>query len=110
MPGPPPQPINLRVLRGNPGKRAFRRGLEPERPAEPPEALAFLVGHACDEWYRIAGGLHQLGLLTALDVMPLAAYCQAYATWRAAEELLAQMAARDPVTSGPLVKSPPGDP
>jgi phage terminase small subunit len=37
--------------------------------------------------------------------MPLASYCIAYARWREAEELLAQMAARDPVTSGLLVKS-----
>jgi phage terminase small subunit len=58
----------LRLLRGNPGKRAFRRGLGPQRPPEPPEPPAFLVGYSCDEWYRVAPGLHQLGLLTALDV------------------------------------------
>jgi P27 family predicted phage terminase small subunit len=109
MPGPPPQPIALRILKGNPGKRPFQRGLEPERPPAPPEPPPFLIGYACDEWYRVAGGLHRLGLLTALDVMPLASYCVAYARWREAEELLAQMAARDPTTSGLLVKSQLGD-
>jgi P27 family predicted phage terminase small subunit len=109
MPGPPPQPINLRILRGNPGKRPFRRGLEPERAAEPAGCPDFLVGYACDEWHRVAPGIHQLGLLSVLDVMPLASYCVACARWRAAEELLGQMPARDPVTSGLLVKSQLGD-
>jgi P27 family predicted phage terminase small subunit len=109
MPGPPPQPIPLRVLRGNPSRRAFRRGLEPERPPEPPEPPPFLVGYACDEWYRVAGGLHRLGLLTALDVMPLASYCVAYARWREAEELLARVAANDPTTHGLLIKTVEGD-
>jgi P27 family predicted phage terminase small subunit len=109
MPGPPPTPTALRILKGNPGKRPLRRGLEPERPPAPPEPPPFLIGYACDEWYRVAGGLHRLGLLTALDVMPLASYCVAYARWREAEELLAHMAARDLMTSGLLVKSQSGD-
>jgi P27 family predicted phage terminase small subunit len=108
MPGPPPQPINSRILRGNPGQTAVPARAR-ARAAGRPEAPAFLVGYACDEWYRIAGGLHRLGLLTALDVMLLASYCVAYARWREAEELLPQMAARDPVTSGLLVKSQLGD-
>jgi P27 family predicted phage terminase small subunit len=109
MPGPPPQPINLRLLRGNPGKRAFRRGLEPERPAEPPGPPAFLVGYACDEWYRVAPGLHQLGLLSQLDVAPLAAYCDAYSRWRTASEVLAKMAERDATGRALLVKNADGN-
>jgi P27 family predicted phage terminase small subunit len=85
------------------------KALEPERPAEPPYCPDFLVGHARAEWDRIAGGLHRLGLLSQLDVMPLASYCVAYARWREAEELLAEMAARDQVTSGMLVKNQSGD-
>jgi P27 family predicted phage terminase small subunit len=96
-------------LKGNPSKRPFKRGLEPERPAEPPPCPDFLRGYSCDEWHRVAPGLHQLGLLSLLDVQPLAAYCMAYHRWREAEELLAQMAARDPVTSGMLVKNQSGD-
>jgi P27 family predicted phage terminase small subunit len=100
----PPVPIPLRILRGNPGKRAFRRGLEPERPAEPPEPPPFLVGYAADEWWRVAPGLHQLGLLSVLDVGPLSAYCQAYSHWRTASETLAAMAERDGATHGLMVK------
>jgi P27 family predicted phage terminase small subunit len=109
MSGPPPTPIPLRVLRGNPGKRPFRRGLEPERPAEPPPAPSFLRGYAADEWHRVAPGLPQLRLLSQLDVMPLAAYCEAYARWREAEEALRKVAERDPTTHGLLVRSQLGD-
>jgi phage terminase small subunit len=86
MPGPRPMPIPLRVLRGNPSKRPVPRYFEPERPAEPPERPSFLTGYARAEWDRIAAGLHVLGLLTAGDVTPLAAYCTSYQRWRAAVE------------------------
>jgi P27 family predicted phage terminase small subunit len=98
------------VLRGNPSKRPLRRGFEPERPAEPLEPPSFLAGYAADEWYRVASALHPLGLLTVLDVMPLAAYCEAYARWRTASEVLARMAANDPTTRALLVKRPDGSP
>ena len=110
MPGPAPTPFPLRVLKGNPSKRPLRRGFEPERPSEPPDCPSFLVGHAADEWHRIAAGLHRFGLLTAVDVMPLAAYCVSYARWREASEALAKMAERDPVASGLLIKSADGSP
>jgi P27 family predicted phage terminase small subunit len=65
-----------------------------------PEPPPFLVGYAADEWWRVAPELHRLGLLTLVDVMPLAAYCEAYKRWRTAEELLATMAEKDAVTGG----------
>jgi P27 family predicted phage terminase small subunit len=91
MPGPPPQPTNLRILRGNPGKRPIKSEPQPERPAEPPEAPAFLVDYARDEWCRVVGELHRLKLLTILDISSLAAYCTAYARWRRAAEALAKI-------------------
>jgi P27 family predicted phage terminase small subunit len=48
-------------------------------------------------------------LLTALDVMPLAAYCIAYARWCAAEEALARLAERDQATSGLLIRTVEGN-
>jgi hypothetical protein len=44
----------------------------------------------------VAPQLHVLGLLTAIDVMVLAAYCQACGRWQQAEDALAAMAERDP--------------
>jgi phage terminase small subunit len=50
------------------------------------------------------------GLLTVLDVGPLAVYCQAYCRWREAEEVLAVMRDRDQATRGLMVKSSDGNP
>jgi P27 family predicted phage terminase small subunit len=104
MTGPPPQPTHLRLLRGNPSKRAFRPEPQPERPAEPPEAPAFLVDYARDEWYRVVGELHRLKLLTVVDTSSVAAYCTAYARWRTAAEALAKLEELNPVPAGLIIK------
>jgi P27 family predicted phage terminase small subunit len=108
--GPPPLPTDLRILRGNPGKRPInRREPQPSRSEVVPDTPDVLTGYACDEWHRVAGELHRLGLLTVLEQAPLAAYCSAYARWRTAEELLADMAKQDGVTRGLLISGPHGD-
>jgi hypothetical protein len=90
LPGPRPTPTHLRSLNGNPSHRPINRN-EPQPPIPPerPEPPHFLSPSARDEWWRIAGELHALGLLTALDVMPLAAYCAATGRFADAERLLA---------------------
>lgn len=110
MSGPPPTPLHLRVLRGNPGRRPLRAEPEPAALPEAPEPPVFLIGHAADEWHRIACELHALGVLRGVDVQLLAAYCVNYATWRNAIETLATMAASDPITHGLLVRTTDGNP
>jgi P27 family predicted phage terminase small subunit len=106
-----PTPTHLKVLRGNPGHRALPQGEpEPAVPMQVPDAPAFLQGYACDEWYRIAEELLRLKLLTIVDLQPLAAYCMAYARWRTAEEALVEMAKRDPVLSGLMLRLRNGTP
>jgi P27 family predicted phage terminase small subunit len=110
MRGPPPTPTVVRLMRGNPSRRPINRNEpQPARTEKVPDAPDFLVGYACDEWHRVAPELHLLGLLTVLDIMPLAAYCQSCARSRTAEELIAKMAAKDEATNGLLVKGPYGD-
>ena len=75
-----------------------------------PRTADFLDAYARDEYWRIAPGLHTLGLLTAADLMPFSAYCIAFSRWRTAEETLATMAAKDGVTHGLLIKSQDGNP
>jgi P27 family predicted phage terminase small subunit len=106
----PPVPFPLKVLRGNPGRRPMRREPEPAREPECPSPPRFITGYAADERHRAAPELHRLGLLTVLDVMPLAAYCTAYSRWRTAEEVLARMADADPETHALLVKAADGNP
>jgi P27 family predicted phage terminase small subunit len=107
--GTPPVPFELKVLRGNPGKRPLRRGPEFEVPAHVPEPPAFMTGYAADEWWRIAPMLYRLRLLTVVDVAALAAYCTACARWRTAAEVLATMAENDPLTGALMIKTRGGD-
>jgi P27 family predicted phage terminase small subunit len=103
-------PTHLRLLRGNPGKRPIRPEPEPQRESECPDPPPFVRGYAADEYWRVAPELHRLGLLTVVDLMPLAAYCMAYTRWRTAEEALARMAEADPVAHALLIKSADGNP
>src|SRR5215467_2147685 len=84
----PRTPTVLKVLRGNPGKRAIKAEPTPAIAAEIPEPPEFLSVHAREEWLRLSPELYRLGLLTIVDVHAFAAYCQAYARWRQAEEAL----------------------
>ena len=108
MPGPRPQPIKLKLLRGNPGTRALKGVFEPPRPSAPPSPPSFLTGYAREEWDRVAPGLFLFGLLTELDVATLGGYCEAFKRWKTAVEALDQVAALDPAMQGLLVRGSEG--
>lgn len=83
----PRKPTNLKILQGT---------YRPDRanPNEPkpdiciPDAPEFLSDRALQEWQRIAPALAEMGLLSQLDKMALAAYCSAVARlWQAEEQL-----------------------
>jgi P27 family predicted phage terminase small subunit len=104
--GRPPKPTHLKLLRGNPGKRALNKNEpKPQISADLPEPPIFLSGYGLEEWNRIGLELHRLRLLTVVDINTLAAYCEAYARWRTAEETLKRLAVSDPMTHGLLIKS-----
>jgi P27 family predicted phage terminase small subunit len=105
MRGPKPTPTHLRLLRGNPSKRPIRPEPEPEIPHDMPEPPPFLGAYGLDEWWTTGPELHRLGLLTALDLQPFAAYCQAFHHFRSATERLNEMAATDPVMAALIVKT-----
>ena len=109
MPGPRPTPTYLKLLRGNPGRRPINKNEpKPEIPAKQPSPPAWLSDYAIEEWKRVAPELWRINLLTKVDVVTFAMYCEAYARWRTAEEVLARMAANDPVWRGLIVKSKAG--
>lgn len=94
-------------MTGNPGKRPQKAAPEPKAGApKPPREL---TRDARAEWRRVAAELRGLGLLTGVDRAALAAFCQAYGRWAAAERALAAMAERDPVTGGLLIKTTNGN-
>lgn len=90
MAGRKPKPTELKVLQGNPGKRKLNTEA-PKAPAldddTPPDILD---KKAMEEWKRVIPGLRKTGVLTTVDVMCLAAYCQSYSRWYEAEKVIAK--------------------
>ena len=87
MAGRKPLPTNIKLLRGNPGKRPLNER-EPEPKAKLPRAPEHLNDEAKREWRRMAHTLYDLGLLTEIDRAALAAYCVAWGRWVEAEKNL----------------------
>ena len=85
--GPPPTPTKFRLLRDNPGKRAMNtREPTPRRSA--PRCPEWLEGEARVAWRWLITELKAMQLLTSADAHAMAAYCETYARWRAAETFL----------------------
>jgi P27 family predicted phage terminase small subunit len=86
MPGPLPTPTALRLLKGNPGKRATNKQ-EPD-PAYLSDltAPAWLPENAARVWDEIVPGLARAKLLTEVDVPLLASGCVALAQFRLAAQ------------------------
>jgi P27 family predicted phage terminase small subunit len=101
MRGRRPKPTRIKVLTGNPGKRALNMA-EPKPEPVIPDCPAELGSAARAEWNRLCQQLGDLGLLTNLDRAALAAYCGAYALWAEATEAVQKY--------GAMVKSPTGYP
>jgi phage terminase small subunit len=88
--GRKPTPTNVKLITGNPGKRP----LPVSEPRPTPRRIGppkHLNADAQVEWARICEELHALGLLTGLDRVALAAYCQAYGRWAQAERALGKI-------------------
>ena len=88
--GPPPKPMKLKALLGNPGHQSKEKlnlsQPDPTPLSTVPEPPDFLVEHAAQEWRRIAPEVCALGLLTTVDLAAMGAFCQAFGRWRMAEE------------------------
>ena len=103
--GPVPKPTALRRRDGNPGKRGYN-ALEPVPPDGLPSCPDHLGDVARDEWDRIAGVLHDMGVVTTVDRAVLAAYCQCYGRWVEAEERLRDTPLLLKTPSGYVQQSP----
>lgn len=115
-----PKPTRVKILEGNPGKRALpadepQPGVESDIPP-PPKHLSKT---AKEEWRRMSVVLHRNGLLTEIDYTALSLYCQAWGRWVDAEEILekTQMSIKTPdgviksgmtcvTTNGNIIQSP----
>lgn len=87
-------PTQLKIIRGNPGKRPLHLApVGSGRPARP----AWLTGEARAEWVRLTDELEGMGLLASADRGLMTAWCAAWAQFRAATEWLA---VNSPVAEG----------
>ena len=78
-------PTALKLLRGNPGRRPLPAN-EPKPRVMLPKPPAHLGEVEVAEWWRMGRMLVRLGIMTELDSVALAAYCQVYGRWVEASE------------------------
>jgi len=86
MKGRKPEPSALKLLRGLPGKRKLSADEPQPAPLVDLTPPAWLDPEAQAEWLRLAPMLERLGVLTETDTGALTAYCDAWATWKAATQ------------------------
>lgn len=86
--GPKPQSNVIKLLRGNPGRRAIdlSDGVQPE--VAVPDYPRHLSKEARKEWRRVTVELEDLGLISRLDRAALAIYCQTWGRLVMAEQAL----------------------
>lgn len=106
--GRKPKPTMLKIVTGNPGKRAL-----PTKEAivaiSEPTPPGFLCDDAKVEWGRVCSVLYAVGLMTELDRAALAAYCAAYGRWAQAERAINRMAAKDELNFALMIKTTGGN-
>jgi phage terminase small subunit len=64
-PGPKPEPAEIKLIKGNPGKRPIEPSPQPTPVA--PKPPSWLLPEAKKRWKELAPELEQLGLLTKAD-------------------------------------------
>jgi P27 family predicted phage terminase small subunit len=89
----------MKLLEGNPGKRKLNTK-EPKPPKIDLKCPDWLEPEAKIEWERREKQLRAMGVLTDVDEVAFAGYCQAYARWREAEEFISK--------HGSIIKTPSG--
>ncbi len=104
MPGRRPKPTKLKLLQGNPGHRPLNTN-EPEYKVEIPKPPKHLNKVALQEWKRVSKVLFEQGLLTTVDMAGLAAYCQSFSRWAAAETQLEKEGLTDTTTNGNTIQN-----
>jgi len=87
MAGRKPIPTRMKILRGNPGKRALPAN-EPRPTAGIPKMPSKLSSRARRAWRSIGPELDRMGVLTVADGTALELLCDAYAEWKDARQVV----------------------
>jgi len=88
--GRKPLPTVLHVLNGNPSKINLeeRERKEPKFSSTLPKCPEWLNTDAKKEWKRLLPDLEMSGILRQVDMAVFAGYCDNYAMWKKASELI----------------------
>jgi len=101
MPGPAPKPSALKLVAGNPGKRAVNRAEPDPDYLEDLTAPAHLPAHIAEVWDELAPKLRKARLLTTVDTFALELAATSVANHRLAiAEAGTAMIARNDETGG----------
>jgi phage terminase small subunit len=99
MKGRKPTPSPLKIIQGNPGKRAINKDepiasvVDADTPA--PDHLGTMASEC---WVHMVGLLSGSNVITELDLHGLELYCVSYENWRKAQQKVIEL--------GAIVKSP----
>jgi P27 family predicted phage terminase small subunit len=89
MAGRRPKPTHLKIVTGNPGKRAINKR-EPKPKREIPSCPAYLSDTAKVAWGRLSVLIDRMGILTEADGAALERLCDCYAEILECRELIAK--------------------
>lgn len=85
--GRPPKPTALKLIQGNPGKRALNKNAPaPDALSEVPPAPIWLDERAAAMWEHVAPWLVESRILTDTDLHNLEIFAVAYQRWREAQD------------------------
>lgn len=105
MQGRKPKPTAMKMLAGNPGKRALNHS-EPRPRAVLPRPPEHLSDEEKNKWKLVVKELHPLGLVTTIDKDALAFYCVLFVRWIKAEKMVREKGEIIKTAAGNIIQNP----
>src|SRR5688572_2686915 len=105
MQGRKPKPTALKMLAGNPGKRALNHA-EPKPRLVLPKPPEHLSDDEKLKWKIAVRELYPLGLITTIDKDALAMYCVIFVRWMKAEKIVREKGEIIKTAAGNIIQNP----
>lgn len=105
MQGRKPKPTAVKLLEGNPGKRALNHA-EPKPRVVLPRPPEHLSDDEKAKWKATVKELYPLGLVTTIDKDALAMYCVIFVRWIKAEKMVREKGEIIKTAAGNIIQNP----
>jgi P27 family predicted phage terminase small subunit len=105
MQGRKPKPTAIKLLEGNPGKRALNHA-EPKPRVVLPRPPEHLSDDEKAKWKATVKELYPLGLITTIDKDALAMYCVIFVRWLKAEKMVREKGEIIKTAAGNIIQNP----